>query len=167
MLVIRVGVPMGISEGIHWTLYFMGAVGDQARFFAAQLIIIPLFAAVTALAYWLNKKAQKKHTENSLSTPSITNKGWLPKKPTLQTSQTPVDPKNSPVALWTARAFLIGAVAYALLLVVGDLAGLTDGIGRYIWPIALFGVTLAPVGAVPFLVKRREEQRRRKEACTH
>ncbi len=88
-------------------------------------------------------------------------RGWIPKEPTLQFHQVPVDPKNSPIIRWTARAFVAGAVAYVGLLIAGDVAGLTSGVGAYIWPIAVFGVTLAPVGAVPFLVKRKTNPERR------
>ncbi len=75
------GAGMGIPEGIQWTLYFLGAYSDQGRFFAAQLIIIPLFATLIAIGYWLSKKSQKKQTESPLINPSVTNKGWLPKEP--------------------------------------------------------------------------------------
>jgi hypothetical protein len=87
--------------------------------------------------------------------------GWLPKEPTYLTHQTSVDPKNSPIVRWTARAFVVASVAYVVLLIVGELAGLTEGAGAYIWPIAMFGMTMAPVGAVTFLVKRKQEQQRR------
>jgi hypothetical protein len=82
-------------------------------------------------------------------------RGWLPKEPTLQTQQTSADPKNSPIVRWTARAFIAGAFVDAVLLVVGNLAGLTHGTGTFLWPIAVSGIAFAPVAAVPFLVKRK------------
>jgi type IV secretory pathway TrbD component len=90
----------------------------------------------------------KNHLQNRI-------RGWLPKEPTLQTQQTSAKPKNTPIVRWTARALVAGAVADATLLVAGDLAGLTNGNGAILWQIAVFGVTLASVAAVPFLVKRK------------
>jgi len=90
-------------------------------------------------------------------------RGWLPKEPTLQTQQTPVDPKNSPIVRWTARAFVAGALTDAVLLVVGDFMGLTSGIGAYLWPVAVFGIVFGPVATVPFLVKHKTNTQRKNQ----
>ncbi len=160
-LAIGFGVGMGIPEGIQWTLYFLDTYSDQGRFFTAQLIIIPLFAALIAVGYWLNMKAKKKHIGGILNNPSTTNYGWLPKEPTLQVHQTAVDPKNSLMVRWMARAIVLGTLASALLAILGSELGLTRGAGGYIW--SLFAVAVCPIAvtAAAFFAKRREAQQRR------
>ncbi len=160
-LAIGFGAGMGIPEGIQWTLYFLGKYSDQGRFFTAQLIIIPLFAALIAVGYWLSRKVKKKHTKSLLNDPSIPNYGWLPKEPTLQVHQTLVDPKNSLMVRWMARAIVVGTLASALLGILGSELGLTRGACGYVW--SLFAVAVCPVAVVAaaFFAKRREAQQRR------
>ncbi|MCW4025506.1 MAG: hypothetical protein NWF01_10815 [Candidatus Bathyarchaeota archaeon] len=81
-------------------------------------------------------------------------RGWLPKEPTLQTSQAPINPKNTPMIQWTAKALVIGAVLSATFLVLGETTGLT-GVGRYLWYATVEGTVWGIVAAVPFLVKRK------------
>jgi hypothetical protein len=90
-------------------------------------------------------------------------RGWLPKEPRFSTAQKSVDQKFSPIVRWTARAFVAGTAANAVLLVVGDLRGLMDGVGVYLWPIAVFVMTCVPIAAVSFLVKHKEKQQRRSQ----
>ncbi len=86
-------------------------------------------------------------------------RGWLPKEPTVPTCQKPVIPKNSPIVQWTARALVAGTVACAALLVVGDILGLTEGVGGYVWYMVACGVVWVPAAATPFLVNRKEKRR--------
>ncbi len=91
-------------------------------------------------------------------------RGWLPKEPTLSTHQTPVTTKNSPIVRWTARVLVMGCTVSGVLLIAGDLVGLTKGIGAYLWPATVLGTVWASVAVTPFLVKRKEEKQRRDRA---
>ena len=152
-MVIRVGVPLIISVGIHWTLYFLGAVSNQARFFTAQLIIIPLFVAVIALVYWLNKKIKKKQTESPLFNPSITNRGWMPKEPNISSRQQNVSHKT-PAGVQVGVVVFIMACAGGLL---GAL-GLFSELGVYLSVIVVVaGITVVAMVNI-ISAKQKEKQ---------
>jgi hypothetical protein len=92
--------------------------------------------------------------------------GWIPKEPTLHAYQASADSQNSLMARWTARAIVLGAVASALLGVLGMEAGFARGVSGYVWHA--FGVGLGPMAVVvaAVLAKRKEVQQRRAETWT-
>ncbi|XES77135.1 MAG: hypothetical protein ACBZ72_13315 [Candidatus Bathyarchaeia archaeon] len=98
---------------------------------------------------------QKKHLQSRIQ-------GWLPKEYVASPPQNPAE-KYPAMIRWTARAIVAGAGVSATLLVFGDIAGLTHGIGSYLWYATVEGSVWGVVATVPFLVKRKEEHQRRKQ----
>ncbi len=95
---------------------------------------------------------RKNHLQNQV-------RGWLPKEPTFQTCQAPLNPKNTPMVQWTARALVAGTFVCAVLLILGDITGLAQGMGKYLWYAGVEGTVWGVVAAVPFLATRKQFQR--------
>jgi type IV secretory pathway TrbD component len=89
-------------------------------------------------------------------------KGWLPNE-FASVQQTHAD-KFPPMVRWTARALVAGTAASAGLLILVDVAGLTQGVGAYLWPVAIAGTVWGAVAAVPFIVKRKASMQGRNRA---
>ncbi|MCW4028058.1 MAG: hypothetical protein NWE92_00215 [Candidatus Bathyarchaeota archaeon] len=86
--------------------------------------------------------------------------GWLPKEFAASKPQKPAD-KYTPMVRWTARALVAGVGVSAALLVLGDIAGLTQGVGGYLWYAVVAFVVWGGVAAVPFLVKHKTSPQRK------
>ena len=89
--------------------------------------------------------------------------GWIPKEPTLHTRQTSANSQNSLMVRWMARAIVAGAVASALLGVLGTQAGLTHGVGGYVWFAFMVAIGPLAVAVAAVFAKRKEVQQRRTE----
>ncbi len=87
-------------------------------------------------------------------------RGWLPKEFAAAATPQKSAAKYPPLIRWTARALVAGAVATAALLVLGDLGGLTRGVGGYLWYVAVEGAVWGGVAAVPFLIRHKEKHQR-------
>jgi hypothetical protein len=93
-------------------------------------------------------------------------RGWVPTEPTLHIHQTSTDLQNSLMVRWMARAIVLGAVASALLGVLSTEAGLTHGVGGYVWYAFVVGIGPIAVVVAAVLAKRKEVQQRRAETWT-
>ncbi len=90
-------------------------------------------------------------------------RGWFPQE-VIALGPQRFDAKFQPVIRWTAMAIVAGGMVSALLLVLGDVAGFTRGVGAYFWYAGVEGTIWGVVAAVPFLVMRRKNpQWRNKE----
>ena len=88
-------------------------------------------------------------------------RGWLPKEPTLQVHQTRIDPKNSLMVRWMARAIVVGAVASGLLGVFGAQAGLDRGVGGYAWSALVIAIAPVAVAVAAVFGKRKMKEQKR------
>jgi nicotinamide mononucleotide (NMN) deamidase PncC len=89
--------------------------------------------------------------------------GWVPKEPTLHAHQASADSQNSLMARWMARAIVLGAVASALLGVLGTQASLTHGVSGFVWFAFMVAVGPIAVAVAAVFAKRKEVQQRRTE----
>ena len=82
-------------------------------------------------------------------------RGWLPKEPALQTRQSPVDDRFSVFTRWVAIATVVGSIAAGLLVVVGSLLGLTEGVFQYAWDIGTVIIVVVSVGVFSGYMRRK------------
>ncbi len=75
-------------------------------------------------------------------------RGWFPSEPKMPITQKTIKDAPTSAYRWTAVALVVGSLAGALLGAVGSLAGLTDGVGMFLWPILVGLAVGVCVGSV-------------------